>query len=564
LEYPCALDSPCSREGWSPGPDCTEHAGTPQTPNIETLTDEEQEEMELELAKFELELLEIEGDLEPLGREWSPSSGEEEGSEDWDQEYSWFIEEDQRREAALQRLPSHAEPGAPAAPVGAPVRPLRSPRARKQLRLQLPAQKAEATRTDLGQPERFGPTGLTVTATGTRDDRGRPVGLQMGLQGLGHPKFWMALASDHGVYRAHDVQVVGAVRTFLALGLRGAFPALGPELLQCICGPSGFLPHHKVLKLVAADNGDHPHLRDNAQRELRHLHWCEAKAPRPPPYVLTTEGAFLIDHELVVRRLLPRHQKSAPIHKTVAFLYPYHPGVRNLSRWFAPAELAALRTLGCRTRRAVEALIQLVVYKVVKALAALHADHIVHHDLKLDQILMSWHEVWLCDYGSSVERLVPSSGCHFVCHPKVLTPTHSHVKDDWSGSQEVQCCTRYDIWSAGVAFMELVTGKTALKGPFQSQRRSVDELHTICAGCDMPPDFHEFLALCLEPTTEYRPTAEELLDSPYLRPFQGDAVTTLQRRQEALLIQLAPFLLAAPPAPLAAHREAWEPQGRGA
>jgi serine/threonine protein kinase len=474
----------------------------------------------------------------------APSDDEdwEDSDCDWDQEYLWFIEEEEAKDAAARAALAAKRLGA-AMPGPRPKKP-----SRFGLRLNLPSRKGLSTRTDLAVPETFD-NGLTITTKGVHDADAQPMGRQLSLKAFEHPKHWTSLSPEHGVYTAREVSVLEGVRRFLGLCFRGVVPVTNADgLLSMICGNDGFLAHRKVLKLMAMEHDERAHLRDNVSRELRHLRWCQHHSAQLPPEVLVTEGAFLVDDKKAISNRLRKDHRSAgtPIPKTVAFVFPHLKGAQDLRHWFPKNQPAVCMPEPVKS--VAEALIRLVTLKVVLALAALHADHVVHHDLKLDQVMVSERQVWLIDYGSSVVRAQPASQCQTVCHSKVTSPMHNLVKEDWDGSGALQCCTKYDIWSLGVALVELVTGETVVRNQwvsgshgFESHRRTAGELHDMIRQSSTAPAFQEFVILCTQHDTNRRPTADALLRTPYLEEYNGLTSAELDDKQQQLMAEFQAF-----------------------
>jgi serine/threonine protein kinase len=125
---------------------------------------------------------------------------------------------------------------------------------------------------------------------------------------------------------------------------------------------------------------------------------------------------------------------------------------------------------------------------------------------------------------------------------------HNLVKEDWDGSGALQCCTKYDIWSLGVALVELVTGETVVRNQwvsgshgFESHRRTAGELHDMIRQSSTAPAFQEFVILCTQHDTNRRPTADALLRTPYLEEYNGLTSAELDDKQQQLMAEFQAF-----------------------
>ncbi|KAI9247521.1 kinase-like domain-containing protein, partial [Phascolomyces articulosus] len=152
--------------------------------------------------------------------------------------------------------------------------------------------------------------------------------------------------------------------------------------------------------------------------------------------------------------------------------------------------------------------------RILKGLAYLHQERVVHCDLKAANILTTKNgNVKLSDFGVSVNlKLKESLTGSIAGTPNWMAPEVIELQG---------ASTKSDIWSLGCTVIELFTGKP----PYADLIPMTTLFKIVEDDCpplpeDGPKDFKDFLRQCFHKTPKERPTANELLRHPWIQRHQ--------------------------------------------
>ena len=159
-----------------------------------------------------------------------------------------------------------------------------------------------------------------------------------------------------------------------------------------------------------------------------------------------------------------------------------------------------------------ENMISAILYSVLKGISYIHSLKMIHRDIKADNILVGEQgHVKISDFGVST-KLLSTYGCanSISGSPYWMSP---------ESLQNESYTSKTDIWSLGITSIELAEGHPPYhnKLPYM-----VMELikHKPAQNLTSPylysEEFQNFVKMCLTIDTDERPTADDLLDHPFV------------------------------------------------
>src|SRR6266567_1212054 len=241
-----------------------------------------------------------------------------------------------------------------------------------------------------------------------------------------------------------------------------------------------------------------------------------------------------------------------------------HPNVARVSHYgeqdgecFYVMELVEGETLEAKVRREGPmplALALEVIEQAARALAAAEACGVVHRDIKPSNIMLESDPsgapiVKVIDYGVAkvlapeAERGAEQTQSGFIGTPAFASP------EQFAQSTETRLDTRSDIYSLGVTFWYLLSGRVPFVGRTleeirerQAESLPVDQLK----GLDVPARIFALLKSMLAPDPKDRPqSARELLSAVHRCHTKFSAEARLRRRRFALATAGAVLVIAA-------------------
>ncbi|KAF0290913.1 Neither inactivation nor afterpotential protein C [Amphibalanus amphitrite] len=185
--------------------------------------------------------------------------------------------------------------------------------------------------------------------------------------------------------------------------------------------------------------------------------------------------------------------------------------------------------------------IAFILHHTVQAACHLHRNHVIHRDIKGQNILMAQNgEIKLVDFGisrhlpSTMARRGTSIGTPYWMAPEVILCDQQHG---------AEYDIRADVWSLGITAIELGDGVPPLasvhpvRAMFQITRNPPP---TLAKPTEWSQAYLDFIAECLEKNDESRPLMEEVATHPFL--------TRLEPRLAAIRDELAQLLADSGPA----------------
>ena len=159
-----------------------------------------------------------------------------------------------------------------------------------------------------------------------------------------------------------------------------------------------------------------------------------------------------------------------------------------------------------------ENVVKYVLRRTLEALAFLHEKHIIHRDIKSDNLLMNTNgDVKLADFGYACQLTSDKPGrkskVGTVCWmaPELIHGSRMYTE-------------KVDVWSFGIFAMEMADGDP----PYINDQQSRVIFNIVKK--EPPPidsrwsnDFKDFVKQCLTKNPDKRPEARELLKHPFLR-----------------------------------------------
>ncbi|PXF45764.1 Serine/threonine-protein kinase svkA [Gracilariopsis chorda] len=170
-----------------------------------------------------------------------------------------------------------------------------------------------------------------------------------------------------------------------------------------------------------------------------------------------------------------------------------------------------------------------VMKALCKGLDYVHKGHKLHRDIKAANILLNDHgDVKLADFGvagqmtTTIRQRNTMVGSPFWMAPEVVQKS---LYDE-----------KADIWSMGITGIELAEGLPpyATEHPFRALFLIPKNPPPRVEGTQFSKSFKDFIALCLKKNPTERPSAEQLLQHPFLRKARSSSLKEIVRQRQPM------------------------------
>lgn len=158
--------------------------------------------------------------------------------------------------------------------------------------------------------------------------------------------------------------------------------------------------------------------------------------------------------------------------------------------------------------------------QVVKGLCHLHHEkHIIHRDLKPSNLLINHRgEVKITDFG--VSAIVTST----TAHANTKIGTYHYMAPERFSEESYD--SKSDIWSFGLVMLECAIGQFPYPLPeqedggfFTLMQTIVDQPPPSAPSDRFSPEFCSFISSCLQKDPKARPSAQQLMEHPFLSMY---------------------------------------------
>jgi len=162
---------------------------------------------------------------------------------------------------------------------------------------------------------------------------------------------------------------------------------------------------------------------------------------------------------------------------------------------------------------------------VLQGLTYLHANSIIHRDLKCGNILLTENgSIKIADFGISTQLSAAATGkaqtligSTYWMAPEILAENYNN---------------RIDLWSLGITAIEMAEGEPpnfSLK-PFQLMLKlPTAESPKLKNSQNFSKEFVDFLSLCLQKDPKKRPEAKQLVQHPFILKNTNNIANVLQQ-----------------------------------
>lgn len=186
--------------------------------------------------------------------------------------------------------------------------------------------------------------------------------------------------------------------------------------------------------------------------------------------------------------------------------------------------------------------------QTAEALAAAHEKHIVHRDIKPDNIIVLQRTIKVLDFG--IAKLIGPSADDSLTRGQLILGTPYYMSPEQALGKKVD--TKTDVFSLGVVMFEALTGQRPFQGGnvtetvLQILTKPIPDLKALAPAAS--PELLRIVAKALEKQPADRYSAEELADALAGTPDSAMARTPT-REQQIQTQRMEPTPIFVPPVP---------------
>nr|BBC28469.1 serine/threonine-protein kinase [Yamagishiella unicocca] len=207
----------------------------------------------------------------------------------------------------------------------------------------------------------------------------------------------------------------------------------------------------------------------------------------------------------------------------VSFYGAYHvPESGQISIVLEYVDGGSLADVQAKVGKIPENVLSKMTAKMLRALAYLHREkHMVHRDIKPANILMTiGGEPKITDFG--ISAFIDST----LAQCNTFLGTVTYMSPERINNHQYSFPA--DIWSLGLALVEMSTGKypyDASLGPLQLMILVLQEDVPLPPAGEFSEEFRDFVRLCLHKDPHRRPMADQLLEHAFIKKYANDPVS---------------------------------------